>query len=284
MELLAILIALVFYAVRGSGEPLQRDGWFAGWHGGLAGLLGGTPLQLVVVLAPAGVVMLLYGSIDDAAYGIPALVLLVVALIYSFGRGDLGAALEDYLERWSRRDFQAAFEQLEQGAPPLGDEGGVIDPAELHLHARRRLYYRAFERLFAVLFWFVLLGPGGAVLYRLVALEQEKAGAADGRLALLHWMDWLPSRLLGISFALVGDFDATLYRWQESLGDPEREAVVVLEGCGNAALRIGGARDGDESVEALVERGATELESIQNLNHRALAVWLVLIALLAMIG
>lgn len=283
MELLAILIALGVYAVRGHGAPLQQDGWFVRWHGWLAELLSGAALQLVAVLLPALLVLALYAWVDDALFGLPALLLLVVVLLYAFGRGDLRAALDQYLERWSRGDFQAAFEQLEQGAAPPGDEEDAIDPRNLHLHARRRLYYRGFERVFAVLFWFLLLGPGGAVLYRLVVLEHGSPRGGPGRLDLLHWMDWVPARLLSISYALVGDFDASLYRWQEAIADPRREAVVVLEDCGNAALRIGDPAPGAEGVEALVARGAVELRAVETLRRRALLVWLVLIALLAMI-
>ena len=64
------------------------------------------------------------------------------------------------------------------------------DPRTLHMHARRHLYYRSFERLFAVLFWFVVLGPAGALVYRLAALDQARlrleAPDDEQVLALVH--------------------------------------------------------------------------------------------------
>jgi membrane protein required for beta-lactamase induction len=99
----------------------------------------------------------------------------------------------------------------------------------------------------------------------------------------MFWMDWVPSRLLAVSYALVGDFDACLYRWRAALDDRALGAPVVLEDCGNAALRIGDGAD-EETRESLIARGASELESIVVLHRRALLVWLVVIALVSMVG
>jgi len=284
VELLAIVIALGIYMLRGSVEALQPDAWLDGLRGWLGGFCSGALLQVVTLLLPAMLVLLLQRGVEGDLYGLPSLLVLVFALLYSFGRGNLGAAVCEYVERWSRGDFQAAFEQLQQNTPDAVES--VEDPALLHAQTRRRLHYRAYERVFAVLFWFVLLGPAGAVLYRLAAVEAEFArsgsDAAGGRLPLLQWLDWVPARLLGICFGLVGDFDATLYRWQAALNDPRREAIVVLDECGGAALRL--ADPVSESTEALIARGATELELVEVLYRRALLVWLVLIALLTLIG
>jgi membrane protein required for beta-lactamase induction len=107
--------------------------------------------------------------------------------------------------------------------------------------------------------------------------------AVHGGLPLMFWMDWVPARLLAVSYALVGDFDACLYRWRAALDDRALVAPAVLEDCGNAALHIGYA-PAEETRESLISRGAAELESVVVLHRRALLVWLVVIALVSMIG
>jgi AmpE protein len=150
--------------------------------------------------------------------------------------------------------------------------------------ARRRYYYRAYERRFAVLFWFMVLGPAGAIAYRGAALESAQP-AAPGGIRLLHWLDWIPVRLLGISYALVGDFDACLYRWRGLLDDTRTPAELALETCGYAALRQHERADAaEETTDALIARGAAELDAVEVMHRRALLVWMVVIALLTMIG
>ena len=288
MELFALLVALGIHVVRGGGAPVQQDDWFHRLQGLLAARFSGSGLQVGSVLLPAVVVQCVYLWAGHGLHGLLQFALLVVVLLFSLGRGNLGAAVVEYLERWSRGDFQAAHELVQQEAMAAsGRESGVEDPAALHTLVRGRLYYRSFERLFPVIFWFILAGPAAALACRLVLLEEQnsRVGTPEndgGRLALRHWIEWVPARLLALSFALVGDFDACLRRWREALDNTRLEAVDVLEACGSAALDLQ-PPVADESLEALIARGAAEVESVAVLHRRALVVWLVIIALLAMI-
>ncbi len=286
MEFFALLVALGMYASRGEAMLLQRDDWYHRLRGLLAAWLSGRGLQLAGVLLPVVVLELVYIGVGGMAGGLVEFALLVLVLSYALGRGSLGAALAAYLERWSRGDFQAAHQVLTDEAAMAAPDG-IEDPVSLHNAARRRLYYRSFERVFAVMFWFVLGGPAGALAYRLVALDGEshspEMSAAPEILPLRDWADWLPARLLGLSFALVGHFDACLRKWRGLIAEVGPAAVDVLESCGNAALDLQQPQ-ADESIEALVSRGAAEIESVEVLHRRALVVWLVVVAFLEMIG
>lgn len=290
MEFLAILIALALLQVWGSGGPVQRDAWFLAFRRWLGSRIDGLARQLGVVLLPGIAVVVLQAWLGGVAYGLAELALFVLVLLYSLGRGDLGSAITEYLQRWGRGDFQAAFEQLQdEGREAVAGvvETDVPDPQALHARARRRLYYRSFERLFAVLFWFVVLGPAGALVYRLAALDRamvraEASGEAQG-LALVHWLDWLPVRLAGLGFALVADFDACTEAWRRLADDVQADAGEVLECSGNAALQFVDPDPAEETQEALIARGTRQIVAIEGLQRRALLVWLAVIALLVMI-
>jgi cobalamin biosynthesis protein CobD/CbiB len=114
---------------------------------------------------------------------------------------------------------------------------------------------------------------------------------------LLLWLlDWIPSRLTALSFAVVGDFEeaAICWRtqaraWPEAYGG-EASGVVLASGAGALGVQLGGAIPAfDGTLEARPEIGigdaveAEVLPSAVGLVWRALVLWLLLVFLLSMI-
>ncbi|MDR2710052.1 MAG: regulatory signaling modulator protein AmpE, partial [Burkholderiales bacterium] len=94
----------------------------------------------------------------------------------------------------------------------------------------------AYRCVFGVVFWFLIFGPTGAALYwmlTLVVREWSESPAGEditvltsaraelGRVArwLMFVLDWLPIRLLALSFAVVGDFEDAIYQWRAQRND-----------------------------------------------------------------
>jgi len=109
----------------------------------------------------------------------------------------------------------------------------------------------SYAHVFAVVFWFVLLpGPGGAILYRLSSfLHGRWADSGDPELAafgsfaarVFRLLDWVPARLTGMAFAVVGDFEDAAYCWRTqaaSWPDPSL-GVVLASGAGAMGVRLG---------------------------------------------
>ena len=284
MELLAILIAMILLQVWGSGAPLQFDGWFTEYRARVAAVLSGGPREFCVVLLPAAVVGVLSYLLHGVAYGMPELLLYIGVLLYSLGRGNIAEDIAEYLHRWQRGDFQAAFQQLQSEPGFAGIQTPPTDAASLHRCMRRHYYYRCYEGLFAVLFWFTVLGPAAALAYRLAALERsaslaQQQDSSSGSLHLLHWLDWLPARLSGIGYALIGNFDACVDAWRQRVTASRADAAELIEACGDAALGLRGLA-AEAAGEALIQAGVREIEAIEALQRRALVLWLVVIAVL----
>jgi adenosylcobinamide-phosphate synthase len=101
--------------------------------------------------------------------------------------------------------------------------------------------------LFAPIFWFVLLGPAGALMYRLALLtfnEWKEQPAPDFKLfanRIFGWLDWLPARLTAGGFAVVGDFEDAVYCWRTQARTwPDRALGVILaSGAGALGVRLG---------------------------------------------
>jgi len=292
VEFLAILIALGCVQLWGSGGPVQRDDWFMRGRGRLTSMLSGPVGRAIALFIPALLIMMLQGSLSGAGYGLIELALLILVLLYSFGRGDLTRIIAEYLARWRRGDFAGAYEILKQEPVVSPDEGMIADPPQLHAWFRRRVYYRSFERLFAVLFWFVVAGAAGALLYRLAMIDEALEAGTESMAGdiseqetfpILYWLEWIPARLLSLSFAITGHYDSCVQAWKRGVSSSGTESAPLLEGCGNAALQIGGMMHTEEKTEAIIRRGADEIQLVEELQRRTLVVWMVVIAVIEMV-
>lgn len=292
MEILAILIALGGLQLWGSGGPVQRDGWFVFLRDLATGFNDGPIGRAVTILVPVFVVVSVERSLDKSGYGLFELLLMVVVLLYSLGRGDLTRAIAEYQSRWRRGDFEGAFQTLKREPVVEPDESMIHEPAQMHGWVRRRIYYRSFERLFAVLFWFTLAGAGGALLYRLSILDEREEFGSDSAVGeeseeetfpFVFWLEWIPARLLGLSFALTGHFDACMEAWKRGASESGVDSALLLEGCGNSALQIGGTLHTAENTEAMIRRGNDEIDAVEELQRRTLVVWVVVIAVIEML-
>ncbi|MFA0811063.1 regulatory signaling modulator protein AmpE [Microbulbifer epialgicus] len=286
MTLLIVLFTLALVQIWGSGAPLHRDGWFDRWCSRIARIPAlKSDVRLLIgvsILPPVLAVAILMVVIESAVGGLGVLLLGVPLLLYCLGRGNFNDVLSAYLRSWYRGDLQGAT----YAAGPLLQEihESPIDGKGLHAQVFRGAAYCAFERLFAVLFWFILLGIPGALLFRLSALYAEKARGTEREAAGARWLwllEWLPVRVMGLSLAIVGNFAGCYRAWRQCLICRERDTVQVLETYLEGAL---GGIDASECSasgdlpQAQRQCGA-EIEALQSLLSRTLLLWITVLAL-----
>ena len=160
------------------------------------------------------------------------------------------------------------------------------------------------HHVFGVILWFALsmllgLGPAGALLYRLALSLNSRWGARDdaefGEFGVFareacRLMEWLPLRLTAFTFAIVGDFEDTVYCWRTQAADwPDPEAGIVLAaGAGSLGVRLGqpipqgGLPLDRPELGAGDEADADFMQSTVGLVWRALVFWLGLLLLLSL--
>jgi adenosylcobinamide-phosphate synthase len=150
------------------------------------------------------------------------------------------------------------------------------------------------RHVFGVLLWFVLLpGPSGAILYRLAAYlaGRWKGMGAFGEFAqrAFHLLEWPAVRLTAASFAVVGDFEDAVYCWRtqaRSWFDPNA-GVVLAAGAGAMGVRLGMPVQEADGVVARPEIGLGEaadgpfLDSTVGLAWRALVVWVFVLIVIS---
>ena len=289
MKFIVIVIGVLIIKRMGSLSQLQQDGWYRDWVVRLASFewLKSKPSVrlllsvLVPVLLLASVLLLL----DNHWFGIPVFVLSFLVFLYSLGRGNLEEQVEGYQEDLNRDDLQAAYHDAAvfNSAREVGE---AENSTQLHQEAVGSISYRYFERYFAVIFWFVLAGAPGALLYRLLVLrsdmnldseQEDKYRVQHG----LHLMEWLPARLLGLSLAFVGNFTACLDSWRASVLSGSMSTVDVIEDYVSAALYSGASSSVTHSSKAHVLK--TEATEISALFSRTLIFSLCAVAFLVIL-
>lgn len=284
MILLTILIVIASLQFWGSGGPLQQDHWFRKWHDWLKTYASeGTPAHLIATaLLPGLLIGAVVAIVGGQFWGLGELILGVVVLLYSLGRGDLSAELADYLDSWNRGDFAGAFVKLSRTSFGLESVETAI---EVHRVARNRLYMRGFERLFAVIFWFLVLGPAGALVYRLIRLyPSDEEASRELRWRVLQVVDWIPARLVACGFSVIGDFEGCRKQLTTLVPSVDVPNATLLEQCGNAALGFETEFSEDEKDDSeLLLLGRQQLEAVEVLYRRSLVMWTCVLAVFVIV-
>lgn len=265
MSFLVLVLVLWVEKFSALRQRLQRDGFFLAELARLerSGKVHPWWSLAILVLAPVALLVLLLYVLEPVAYGLLALPVHLLVLIYSLGRGDAKAALGPFRDAWRRGDDQAALHVAERDLGLAAD-----DPQSLLIRVQGYLLWQAYQSFFAVIFWYFLLGPGAALAYRLLVLCAEHSGQAalKGKAEQLrHVMDWLPVRVLALSFALVGNFVAVMRVMLHELLNWRISA-------GHLIARVGRVAD-DIPEQEDSQRGLARLDSLWELLLRSAVLW-----------
>lgn len=287
MTFLALIISLALLQHWGSAGPLHQDDWFAELRRILAGSGLGADLQLLsAVVLPALLLFWLQSLIQGWLFGLVGLAMLVVVLLYSFGRKEFEGLVNRYRESIAQGDFEAAYLFAREELLASPDEECPSSPEQLHRWVKQRICYLGYERWFAVIFYFAVLGAPLALAYRLLHLYSEHCEEEQRQKVqkVLYFVDWVPARFLVFAFALTGDWVGSREQVMASVQDTETEAGGVIADAAHAALglkaTVFSSDNGDTT--AFAEISAWEIGELQSLLSRSAVAWVVTLSLLVL--
>ncbi|MGI9329748.1 MAG: regulatory signaling modulator protein AmpE [Gammaproteobacteria bacterium] len=244
----------------------------------LASLIG----LAIVLTAP---VALLSWLLDDALFFLPAFILAVFVLLFSLGPRDLKEEVDEYSVAAdagnSEEARRVAKELLEADVPEdQGLQAGLVE---------RAIFVQANNRIFGVVFWFLIFGPTGAWLFRVLDLMRRRAAyhyADDatliGCVRTVHGIcAWIPARLLAVGYALAGSFEESVADWRGYYANCAPRIFDVNNDILSRA-GLGAAGRAESSVEVTPSAGA---RAAMDLVLRTLwIIWCPVIAVLTLLN
>jgi len=212
-------------------------------------------LQLIFIAIPVVICDVLIELVDD---GLLYLVFSTVILIVCFGCVKTRQCYKDYLMsafRGEPTSCELHHSQLQQ------------DTRSAPMSFGQLLVWLNYRYFIAIMIFFVVFGPAGALFYRLLVTMNETPEALDKECTkdntqinvendeaetslqieeepqatnsseemetpilkdILFWVDWLPVRIVAFGYMLVGHFSKAMPVWLENLFDINKQPNQIL--------------------------------------------------------
>ena len=156
------------------------------------------------------------------------------------------------------------------------------------------------DAVFGALFWFMLLGGPGVVLFRLANTLDAMWGYKTERLLHFGWaaarlddaLNYVPARLTALSYALFGQTRSALACWraQAPQWESPNAGPVMSAGAASLGLALGGAAIYHGEVEARPVLGegrpprGEDIARALALVRRSIALWLAVYLVIGVLG
>lgn len=315
MSFLVILISLAVNYLWLRDHDRFDDGWFFRFRHRMeqtsselsAKLPVSWPINLLLIYGiPLTTLILLLLFIAGKAYGIPTMLVHILVLLVAFDRTQPGQLARQFLTRWRQNDVEGCEElvRLEFAVPV---DTAFESPAQLGSYFSKQLTYRWFERLFVMFFWYMVGGPVATLICYITYQLRDSHGQdqAVKEVAIIDWaialLEWLPLRLLALTFSLAGNFVTCFERmkqsfWSFSKDFAAADMLAAYAGCALSGLITEYSQDIDDTEEATAasealavtaaplneeqRQVAAELAALRGLLERSQAIWLAVLALI----
>lgn len=183
-------------------------------------------------------VWLVLQLVQNILFGLPQLLLWILICLLCIGAGGIRKHYRAYLKAARQGDAHATDKMAEELALIHGLPMDSGEKARLQ-SLQNALLWINFRYYLAPIFWFVVCvsnGPVALAGYAMLRgyqtwlarhhtpLQRSQSGIDR----ILHWLDWIPVRLVGVAYALLGHGDRALPAWFASLGDFHSQQFQVL--------------------------------------------------------
>lgn len=293
---LALMLELLFL----HPHRLKNFTWLVLWRNRLQQLFGASawwqgPLGVLTVLVlPVACAAIIQTTAfyQQWLLGFFGIIIGVLVLIYCLRYQGVDQSVEEMLRQDPKAPEVAQDQRL--GLELFG-EATPTGPDRYEVMARAVLV-QANERLFAVLFWFVILGPMGALLYRAAwCLARSPASSTpvvadpfDQAVTRLYGiLSWVPARLTALGYALAGGFEEAVCQWKDVPHAEDQNFFArndqVLAAAGVGALHLERyTQSTEEEGQPVLKVEREAVRAAHALVLRTLLIWATLFAVVVL--
>jgi AmpE protein len=277
MALISIILGLVLDRMFRHLHDLRDMTWFEFYSQAIRRITSSRIplLQFILILAlPAAILIVVQVLLHDFLFNIPLFIFGVIVFIYCLGPACLSTEIEAYLHARTMSDEDEALHY----AGTITNAPASTSPDQQTSDVTRAILYVANERIFATIFWFVILGPFGCMIYRLVSeLSQliEFNELSEFSEFIHGIMAWIPARMLAAGYALTGNFDGAYHGYRERVQstDISQDNAEVLISTGLGAM---------QNMD--MENELAGIYTAQALVIRAVIAWVGILAIMTLGG
>ncbi len=216
----------------------------------------------------------------------------VLALYCALGLRSLGEHVQPVADALRGGDLDEARTRV---GYLVSRQTSELDETAVARAATESVLENGSDAVFAALFWFVVAGAPGVVLYRLSNTLDAMWGYRNERFERFGWaaariddvLNYLPARLVALTYALLGKTRLALKCWRQQAPkwDSPNAGPVMAAGAGALGVELGGPAiyHGELHERATLGEGpaadATAIERGWRLVCQGVWLWLLILCL-----
>lgn len=264
---------------------------------------------VITVVLPALCLALLIHFMSGMIWGTLAFILQIALFLYVLGRDDVTQRFAEYRNCWKNKDFQGAYhcaqrdigieediahpsvvrkrttnEESDSAEATIETSKNIEslcinDPQKLHKKVCETVILAWFTRFFVLVFWFVVGGVPLALIC-LLSYWYAQEYKWPWTQSLTSAIEWIPARLLALTFALAGDFSSKFASALKYIVDMNADAQHLVV---DTALPDSMQDEADSAAfdEAMADE---QLKELNQMMYRSAMIWLILIGMFTLFG
>lgn len=288
-----VLLAFVLDRLAPERGGFRLWAWYGDWAESIeqrfnGGLRRQGVYAVILAIAPVAVAVLLAAFVLHQIAGVLGFLFAVAVLYLCVDLQRLGSSAQAVANALDQGDVREAAARLKDLTGKDTVETTVAGVAHATVEA---ILKQANSLVMAPVFWFLVIGPIGALLQRLASVLDRMWGHRTARFAEFGWaaarlddlITWVPARITAFSYAVMGSFEDALYCWRRRAGMWSDIGSGPLLTTGLGALRLETCEEpaeedayGNAALNPATLPDANDVRRALALVWRVLLFWLVI--------